>query len=236
MRLYHTTVVAALLGMSSSFCLAQDTKIVKEEIRSSLSKDSEKTACFGACTINFQKELGANFGFLIPLGSQIHQARLNADPVTIAVAAISLSAAETATGKQAKVTAKQVMAEAVELAKIRGDVKELKAIAQLVSNAATKSQLKQLIESAEDSAAEVDEASREHYGTLTVENHTPHDLRIMVDGRVVGHVHAGRTRSLRVHAHAHTNHYAAYCMDDGDLIKRAHASGHNHHLNWHIDE
>jgi len=241
MRLNHIAAVAALIATSTSVCFAQDAKQEAKkgetkEIRSSLSKEGSTTPCLGACTINFQKELGADFAYLIPLGSQIHQARITPDPVTIAVAARSLAAAEAATGKQAKVTASQVMAEAVDLAKMRGDAKELKAIAQLVTDATTKSQLNQLVELAEDSAAEPGEASKSQYGDLTVINHTPHDLKIMVDGHVVGRVRSGRTRRMHVHAHAYHNHYDAYCMADGDLIRHANASGHNHNLTWHIDE
>ncbi|WP_236624223.1 hypothetical protein [Rhodopirellula baltica] len=173
---------------------------------------------------------------MIPLGSQIHASAADPDPVTLAVAANSLAAAESATGKTAKVTSDQVMAEAVELAKLRRDLKELKAIAQLVSDSKTQSELNQLVELAEDSATESEEASREHYGWLHVDNHTPHDLRIRVDGRTVGHIRSGRSSRFRVHAHAYHNHYDAYCMDDGELIAHADARGHNHDLNWHIDE
>lgn len=237
MRFHHIAYVAILVASSSSFCFAQDaSKEETAEIRSSLSKDGKTTPCLGACTINFQQALGADFGYLIPLGSQIHAARINPDPVTLAVAAKSLAAAEAATGKQAKVTSSQVMAEAVELAKLRRDSKELKAIAQLVSDQSVRAQLNQLVELAEDSATEAGEAAKEIYGHLTVDNHTPHDLRITVDGREVGRVRSGGTSSFRVHAHAYENHLDAYCTEDNELIAHGNVRGHNHDLRWHIDD
>ncbi|MCO8123347.1 hypothetical protein NHH03_16475 [Stieleria sp. TO1_6] len=237
MRFYHIAFVAVLVASGSSVSVAQDASTKEAvEVRSSLSKDGKTTPCLGACSINFQQALGADFSYLIPLGSQIHAARVTPDPVTLAVAAKSLAAAEAATGKQAQVTSSQVMAEAVELAKLRRDLKELKAIAQLVSDQSKKAELKQLIELTEDLAAESGEATKEVYGTLTVDNHTPHNLRITVDGREVGRVRSGRTGYFRVHAHGYENHFDAYCLEDNEVIAHGNVRGHHHDLRWHIDD
>lgn len=209
----------------------------KTELRSSVSKDGKTTACFGACTVNFREELKVPFNYLSKLGSEIHEARLVPDPVALAAAANSLAAAEKVAGKTAKITSKQVMDEAIEIVKLRGDEMELKAVAILSNDQAVAKDLLAMAKSISENAnSEEGESSREIYGDLIVDNHTHHDLKIFVDHRYVGTVRRGQHRHLHVHAHNWHNHLDAYCASDNDLISHKNVSGHLHRVYWHIDE
>jgi len=233
---YTTLFLTAVFLMGSSTDAGAEDKEEHAVIRSSLSKDGKPTACLGACTVNFRRELKVPFDYLDSLGSRIHEARKIPDPVELAAAATSLSVAETVAGKSASVSSAAVMKEAIELAKLRGSAPELKAVALLVSDKKTKNELSELAELSADSEGEVGEASKALFGNLQVENHTVHDLKIFMDGKHLGWVNSGQTYSFHVHNHNRHNHFDAYCSDDGDLIRHADYEGHAHFLNWHIDE
>ncbi len=89
-----------------------------------------------ATTIDWGKTLGLNFPSLTTLGARIEQARSQADPVGLAAAAKELAAAETVSGKNAAITAADLLKEATELAKFRFDANELKAVALLIGDGA----------------------------------------------------------------------------------------------------
>ena len=78
----------------------------------------------------------SNFGLslagLSTLGARIDQARTAADPVALTLLAKELSLAETLSKKQADINAHTVFEEAVQLAKLRQNHDELRAVALLV--------------------------------------------------------------------------------------------------------
>jgi hypothetical protein len=102
---------------------AQDQQVVK-------SKAVPKTA---AASVNFKKELVLSYPTLGTLGARIDAARRAPDPVALANAASELNVAESVSGKKASITSPEVLAEAAELAKLRKQEAELKAVLQ-VSN------------------------------------------------------------------------------------------------------
>ena len=104
---------------------------------------AEKTAASGtlpskslsAATVDFQAELGLSFPSLLSIGARIERYRTSSpDPFGLANAARELAAAEKFTGRNASITAEQLMQEAVQMAKVRNDATELKATASLVSD------------------------------------------------------------------------------------------------------
>jgi hypothetical protein len=84
-----------------------------------------------ATTINFKKELNLPFPSLGTLGSRIESARRAPDPVSLAHSASELAVAEKVSGKKASLTSSALMKEAAELARLRKEVAELQAVAQV---------------------------------------------------------------------------------------------------------
>jgi uncharacterized protein (TIGR03000 family) len=84
-----------------------------------------------AATINFRKELKLPLDSLSDLGSRIDDARRTPDPVALAHAASELAVAEKVSGKQASLTAKMLAKEAAELAGLRRQEKELRAVLEV---------------------------------------------------------------------------------------------------------
>jgi hypothetical protein len=90
-----------------------------------------------AASINFKKQLGLPFPTLGTLGSRIETARRAPDPVALAHAASELAVAEKVSGKKASLTSTAVFDEAAELAKLRKEVAELQAVAEVAKQVST---------------------------------------------------------------------------------------------------
>ncbi|MBI3462947.1 MAG: hypothetical protein HY000_07780 [Planctomycetes bacterium] len=196
--------------------------------------------CFGACAINYRKELGVPLEYLDTLGARIHQARKTPDPVELALAAESLAVAEKVAGKKAAITADDVLKDALRIAKMRNVSAELAAISQIVDEGSLKKELSEMAAAAQEqeqeakSAAARQDATRELFGTLRVVNLTHECLRIYVDGQCVGVVHEGMVGHFHVHAHGFQNHIEAYCEHGGELVSCAEIFGHHHFFTWRI--
>src|SRR5438309_1291630 len=94
----------------------------KQEVR------SKATRRAAASSVNFRKELNLPLNSLSTLGSRVDSARRTPDPVALAHAANELAVAEDVSGKTAGVTSKQLLKEAAELAGMRRQEAELKAM------------------------------------------------------------------------------------------------------------
>src|SRR5262249_12442816 len=81
-----------------------------------------------AASVDFRKELNLPYPSLGTLGSRIDSARKAPDPVSLAHSANELAVAEKVSGKKASLTSNQVLKEAQELAKLRRQEAELKAL------------------------------------------------------------------------------------------------------------
>jgi hypothetical protein len=81
-----------------------------------------------ATTINFKNAYGLPFDSLATLGSRIDAARRKLDPVALAHAARELNVAEKLSGTTASLKSTALLAEAKELAAMRRQVAELKAV------------------------------------------------------------------------------------------------------------
>jgi hypothetical protein len=86
-----------------------------------------------ACAVNFRKELKLPYASLSTLGSRIDAARREGDPVALAHAANELYVAEKVSGKKASLTSQLLIKESAELAALRKQVAELRAVRE-VSN------------------------------------------------------------------------------------------------------
>jgi hypothetical protein len=155
-----------------------------------------------ATAVNFIRDLDLHFGSLATLGNQIEEARKNADPVALAASATYLAAAETASGKKARLTAEALTKEAVELARLRDESAELKAVAALVKDAST--DLMTLAEKAakreadELAAFKSGERPRGINGYVTAVNNTGYRVYVWEDGHELGWVNPYRTYTFNV--------------------------------------
>ncbi len=154
-----------------------------------------------ATTINFGGELGLPFESLTTLGVRIETARRSSDPVELTAAAIELAAAEKVAGKKASLTAEALLKEALETAKLRGNSKELKMIAQLVKDEKTAKDLESEATKAEKREKEEAEALKSGEKTrgtryLRCINYCGEGVNVYVDGSFIGHIHAYQERTF----------------------------------------
>lgn len=231
-------LVGSLLIGLASIATAADPPATEKVFRCKIA-DARPT-CGAACAVNFSQQLGVPLEYLGSIGHRISQARRAPDPVDLALAAQALAVAEKVAGKKAAITAEQVQAESLELAKMRGVSSELAALALILPDQAIQQDLQKQLTLARkrdqeaQESSKSDEVDKELFGTLTVTNHTAECLRIYVGGRYVGTVHAGYTGNYHVHDHNNPTHFDAYCEEDGELVREANLFGHHHRAYWHI--
>jgi hypothetical protein len=147
-----------------------------------------------ATSINFAKELGLSFDSLLSLGTRIEQATKITDPVSLASLANELSAYEIVSGKTAKLTSAMIFKDAVDLAEVRKNSAELRAVACFVKDEQTAKRLGELAkvaakrEDAERRAFQSGERTRGITQNLFVRNNTGYQIYIYEDGRQLGWV------------------------------------------------
>jgi len=119
--------------------------------------DSKATPRTAAATVKFRKELGLPYPSLNTLGSRIDAARRAHDPVALAHAANELSVAEKVSGKKASLLAKELVKESAQLAALRRQETELRAVTTVAQSVAdtddTVTLLKNILASAKAQAA-----------------------------------------------------------------------------------
>jgi hypothetical protein len=156
-----------------------------------------------AKSINFNKELRLPYKSFSTLVARIDAARRSHDPVTLAHAANELSVAEKVSGKKAELTSAKLLKQAAELAKLRREVAELKAVHQIAEQTAADNELlaemkKNLADSETATKNETDalrsnmpppDSSR----TVIVHNNTPQNFDIWVNGYMKTTVDAGQS-------------------------------------------
>jgi hypothetical protein len=135
MSLRFGTGRLALLGcfVLASFVGGQQAKkddAAQEDNQVSTTKAAKRVP---ATSVNFRKDLNLPFDSLSTLGSRIESARRKPDPVALAHTANELAVAEKVSGKTASITSQQLIKESAELASVRRQEAELKAVLQ-VSN------------------------------------------------------------------------------------------------------
>lgn len=157
--------------------------------------------------VDFSGELGLQLASLELLGERIDNARLTSNPVELALAAKLLGTAEELAKKKAKLTSSALTAEAIDLAKQRGNASELAVIAAFVDGPAA-DDLKAVAKAAEAKKPEEGEVSKDLHGDLIVDNHSHSEVHVYVDGYEVGHVHAHNVQVFHVHDAHH-----AVCRD-----------------------
>ncbi len=156
-----------------------------------------------AAGVNFKKELGLPYPSLGTLGARIDSARRQSDPVSLGHAASELAVAEKVSGKQATLTSTKLYKEAVQLARLRRDVAELRAMLAMnyqITNAQGEATLlQQDIDQAKQFAQNEKrqiEMNQEPTGPrkLIVNNYTTQYIDVTVNGRLKMQVPPGESR------------------------------------------
>lgn len=228
-------LVAGLAGFSLAQEKAQPAKEQKFEDKVA----DAKPCCARACGVNFTKELNVPFDYLGTIGARIATARKTPDPVDLAMAGQSLAVAEAVSGKKASVTSTEVIKEAIDLAKLRGYSAELTAVALIVTDDAAKKDLAKAAAVAkkledEAKAQPAGSGDKDLVGNLIVFNRSGECVKIYVDGKFVGEVHAGDTTAVRVHSHSENTLIQAIC-EDGDVVSQRIFAGRNRgDFHWHL--
>jgi len=181
-----------------------------------------------ASTVGFDAAFGLNFPSLSTVGARIDKARRAADPVSLALAAKELEVAEAVSKKKASLTAKDLMGEAVELGRQRGDAKELKALSLLV--ATTEDKTKESLEKAV-AKAEKEEGSRGIRARLTVHNWRNNTLRLYYNGYGVGTVPPRASRSFGINDTSGAD-FSLRAEDDFGRRWRNNYSGSVNNFSW----
>ena len=145
-----------------------------------------------AAGIDFKKAYSLPFDCLHSVGTRIERARSVPDPVAIASISAELAACEQASGKMAALTSANLFKEAVDLAKLRSESVELKAVALLVKDAGLAKELEQLAAQAKEQeeedakAAKAGERGKGIMATLTVQNGSNDWIQVFVNGFSIG--------------------------------------------------
>jgi uncharacterized protein (TIGR03000 family) len=159
-----------------------------------------------ASAVNFRKELGLPFPTLSTLGPRISAARRAHDPVALANAASELAVAEKVSGKKASLTSAAVLKEAAELAGMKRQVAEQKAVLHISEQIAADQELtanvRKDIALAEQQAKADAAAARPNQEptwtprTVVVNNYTTQYIDLWVNGNPKGQVAPGQTQTF----------------------------------------
>jgi hypothetical protein len=242
----RTRAGLALLGVLVLVCLVGADPAKKDDPAAADQQvvSSKATQRPAASTVNFRKELGLPFPSLSTLGSRIDAARRAPDPVALAHAANELAVAEKVSGKSASLTSKQVMQESAELASLRRQEAELKAVLQ-VSNqvmfeeekvASLKKQLA-LAQSATRADQEAFAQNQEPtYAPrqVVVNNYTPQNVDLWVNGSYMAQVLPGSSQVITLQQRWNPTVLTAYGNDDSSTWGPRYVWGRFSKYTWNI--
>jgi hypothetical protein len=179
-----------------------------------------------AASVKFRKELNLPFGSLNTLGSRIDAARRAPDPVALANTAGELAVAEHVSGKTASLTSKQLLQEAAELASLRRQEAELKAVLQVSNQVMFEedrvASLKKQIALAQDQTRADQEAFRSNQEPtatprqVVVNNYTTQYLDIYVNGNYKTQVPPGMSQVCFIEHRWNPTVLTAYGDEDMD--------------------
>jgi hypothetical protein len=185
---------------------------------------SKPTARTPATSVNFRKELNLPFASLGTLGSRIEAARRAPDPVALAHAASELTVAEQVSGKTASLTSKQLIKESAQLAALRRQVAELRAVERVTNQVQLEEEgvayLKDAITQAEKMTQQDKESfQRNEQPTstprqLVVNNYTSQYLDIYVNGSLMTQVQPGLSQVITIEQRWNPVVVTAYGSED----------------------
>jgi hypothetical protein len=228
-----------------------DDNVKKDKADDNSKKDkqvvtSKATKGTPAKSVNFRKELKLPYPSLGTLGSRIHAARRDGDPVALANAANELHVAEKVSGKKASVTSEQLIKESAELAALRKQVAELRAVRE-VSNQIWQNEdhlalLKREIALAQKRSQEDVDAFKQNQEPTSaprqviVNNYTTQYLSIHVNGYPQGIVEPGRSGVVTINHRWNPTVLKAYGNEDQESWGPRYVWGEFKKYTWNIND
>jgi hypothetical protein len=159
-----------------------------------------------AAGIKFRKQLGLPLATLNTLGSRIDAARRAHDPVALANTAAELSVAEKVSGKKADLLSKELMKESAQLAALRRQAAELRAVTataqQITEQDDAITLMKNILAQAKAQDAADSESIRANQEptftprTVIVNNYTTQYIDVWVNGNYKVQVQPGLTQAF----------------------------------------
>jgi hypothetical protein len=206
LRLFTSLVpLLGLLLLSVPGSLAQDKKEDKKGPNTEDPQvvDSKVQKGKPAASIDFRKEYQLPYPSLSTLGTRIDTARRQQDPVSLGHAASELSLAEKVSGKQASLTSNALVREAAQLAKLRRQVTELRAMLHLSNQIANDQELATELQREIDDNKQYTQAEKRQIEMneeptsprrLVVNNYTTQYVDITVNGQLKLQLPPGESR------------------------------------------
>ncbi|MFO0798453.1 MAG: hypothetical protein U0804_13330 [Gemmataceae bacterium] len=157
-----------------------------------------------AAAVKFRQQLALPYPSLSTLGSRIDAARRAGDPVALGHAAAELKVSEQVAGKTASLTSQAIMKEAAELAALRRQAAEMKAVLQMSNQVTVAEQnlaeLKQQLAINEGIKQGIQKYEEPKKGprTVVVNNYTTQYIDVQVNGYLRGQVLPGSTRAITI--------------------------------------
>jgi hypothetical protein len=247
MSLRRATIGVAFLGFLAvvSYAPAQQTKKEDTTPEDKQKIDTKAAQRPSAASVNFRKELNLPLDSLGTLGSRIEAATRKPDPVALAHLANELHVAEKVSGKTASVTSKAVLQEAAELAKVRRQEAEMKALLQVTNQmmfeennlalqrkdlALAQEQIK-ADKAAFDSKQEPSSAPRK----VVVNNYTTQILDVYVNGYMKTTVQPGSTQVITIEHRWNPTVLKAYGNEDTSVWGPQYIWGKFDKYTWNIN-
>jgi hypothetical protein len=187
--------------------------------------DSKANTKPPAATIHFRKELNLPYPSLTTLGSRIDSARRAHDPVALANAAHELHVAETVSGKKASLDSAAVLKESAELAALKRQEKELRAVLQVTNQMNAAQENVALLQDNINLAKQQAEEEKRSYESnleptwkprkLVVNNYTTQYIDVYVNGNLKGQVQPGMQQTWYIEHRWNPTALTAYGNEDG---------------------
>jgi hypothetical protein len=226
MALHRGTAALALLAclVLGALGVAEQAKPEDPATQDEQVVRSKATQRPAASSVNFRKELNLPFDSLSTLGSRVAAARRKPDPVALAHAASELAVAEKVSGKTASLTSQELIKESAELAAVRRQEAELKAVLQVSTQLQVQEDnlalmRKQIAQAQAQARADREAFDRNQEPTasprqVVVNNYTPQYVDVWVNGSYKAQVLPGQSQVLTIEHRWNPTVLNAYGNDD----------------------
>jgi hypothetical protein len=233
----QSAVLAAIGLVAGGYAGAEDKKADSPQKVESKRVKGEVLAA----AVNFPAAYGLGFESLRTVGSRIDQARAAVDPICLAGLARELAVAEEVSGKKASITADALSNEAIELATMRHESAELKALAIMFKGHDAAKDLEALSAKAKKSEEDDAKAAREGersrgIRTLVVQNGSNDRVWIYANGKYLGYVNPYHDFTFHVGHGPTTNTQLTAKASDGDTYRAKVVFGNYAKFTWNLLE
>jgi hypothetical protein len=188
----------------SAIALSDDTAQNKPEDKQVV--ESKATHHAAAKSVNFRKELNLPFRSLGTLGTRVDAARRASDPVALAHTANELAVAENVSGKKASITSSALLKESAQLAKLRKQAAELRAVAKIADQVSGEEQLVADLKNQIADAEAITKIDSDAFNKnaepswtprkIVINNYTPQFLTVFVNGSYRTEISPGLTQTI----------------------------------------